>query len=67
MPVEPVVRGFRVVYEVVDWPAACRLVSKPVDQLSDDEIKAELALLDAGNENVLHQRFCTNVSCPSKR
>lgn len=69
MPVIPVVRGGRIVYESVPWPAECKLQAsrKPSDQMTDDEIKREIRLIDEGNEQELHRAFCVNPDCPAKR
>jgi hypothetical protein len=67
MPVEPVVRGSRIIYMSVPWPDECKLQARPREEMTADEIRAELKLLLTDREEDLHKACCVNPSCPAKR
>jgi hypothetical protein len=55
------------VHVVVPWPAECRLEPRKAEDMTPEELKAELALLVTHREEDLHKAACVNPSCPAKR
>ena len=67
MPVQMRFNGHTIVHEVVPWPAECKLQPRPESEMTQDEIRAELALLMTDREEDLHKACCINPACPAKR
>jgi hypothetical protein len=67
MPVEMRFNGSTIVYVPIDWPAECKLEPRKAEEMTPEELKAELALLVTHREEDLHKAACINPSCPAKR
>jgi hypothetical protein len=67
MPVVARFNGSTIVHEVVPWPAECKLQPRRSEDMTDAEIRAELALLVTHREEDLHRAACVNPDCPAKR
>lgn len=67
MPVIPVARNGVIYYEGVPWPAECKLEARHPEDMTRDELRAELAVLMGDREEPVHAAFCINPACPAKR
>ena len=67
MPVVQRWNGTTVVYVNEPWPAACRLEPRKSEDMTQEEIRAELRLLMTDRAEDLHRACCVNPSCPAKR
>ena len=67
MPVVQRFNGRTIISVVEPWPSECRLEPRKAEDMTPEELKAELALLVTLREEDLHKAACVNPACPAMR